>query len=120
MGHIDPPDRTDRAGSPAPSVTATTPSGQASERAARHHAHRTVRPRLSLGRDRVGTGRAAGRPYRRLMSKIVILIAALAMAVAGLGCGNSKTKELSRDVVSQPGHGADKDSLFRSGNLTKA
>src|SRR3954451_326558 len=54
------------------------------------------------------------------MSKIVILIAALAMAVAGLGCGNSKTKELSRDVVSQPGHGADKDSLFRSANLTKA
>jgi hypothetical protein len=53
------------------------------------------------------------------MSKIVILLAAVAMAA--IGCGSSsKTKELSRDVVSQPGHGADKDSLFRSANLAKA
>jgi hypothetical protein len=53
------------------------------------------------------------------MSKIVILLAAVAMAA--MGCGtSSKTKELSRDVVSQPGHGADKDSLFRSANLAKA
>lgn len=53
------------------------------------------------------------------MSKIVILLAAVAMAA--MGCGtSSKTKELSRDVVSKPGHGADKDSLFRSANLANA
>jgi hypothetical protein len=53
------------------------------------------------------------------MPKIVILLAAVAMAA--MGCGtSSKTKELSRDVVSQPGHGADKDSLFRSANFAKA
>jgi hypothetical protein len=54
------------------------------------------------------------------MSKLVIALAVLAMALGGLGCGNSKTQELSRDVVSKPGHGADKDSLFRSANLSKA
>jgi hypothetical protein len=54
------------------------------------------------------------------MSKIVIALAVLAMAAVGLGCGSSKTKELSRDVVSKPGHGADKDSLFRSANFAKA
>jgi hypothetical protein len=53
------------------------------------------------------------------MSKLVaILIATLALAAAG--CGSGKTQELSRDVVSKPGHGADKDSLFRSANLSKA
>jgi hypothetical protein len=53
------------------------------------------------------------------MFKIVaILIAAVALAAAG--CGSSKTQELSRDVVSKPGHGADKDSLFRSANFAKA
>lgn len=53
------------------------------------------------------------------MLKIVpILIAVVALAAAG--CGSSKTQELSRDVVSKPGHGADKDSLFRSANLRKA
>jgi hypothetical protein len=53
------------------------------------------------------------------MSKIVVLLAAVAMVA--MGCGtSSKTSELSRDVVSQPGHGADKDSLFRSANLGKA
>ena len=53
------------------------------------------------------------------MFKIVaILIAAFALAAAG--CGSSKTQELSRDVVSKPGHGADEDSLFRSVNFSKA
>jgi hypothetical protein len=54
------------------------------------------------------------------MSKIVIALAVLALAAVSVGCGNSKTQELSRDVVSKPGHGADKDSLFRSANLSKA
>jgi hypothetical protein len=54
------------------------------------------------------------------MSRIVIALAVLAMAVASVGCGNSNTRELTRDVVSEPGHGADKDSLFRSGNLSRA
>ena len=54
------------------------------------------------------------------MSKIVIALAVLALAAVSVGCGSSKTQELSRDVVSQPGHGADKDSLFRSANLSKA
>jgi hypothetical protein len=53
------------------------------------------------------------------MPKIVILLAVVAMAATGCGT-SSKTKELSRDVVSQPGHGADKDSLFRSANFAKA
>ena len=54
------------------------------------------------------------------MSKIVIALAVLALAAVSVGCGSSKTQELSRDVVSQPGHGADKDSLFLSANLSKA
>jgi hypothetical protein len=53
-----------------------------------------------------------------MMKLIAILIAAVALAAAG--CGSSKTQELSRDVVSKPGHGADKDSLFRSANFAKA
>jgi hypothetical protein len=54
------------------------------------------------------------------MSRIVIALAVLAMAVASVGCGNSSTQELTRDVTSKPGHGADKDSLFHSQNFAKA
>ena len=62
----------------------------------------------------------AGRTYRPHMSRIVIALAVLAMAVVSIGCGNSNTRELSQDVVPKPGHGSDKDSLFHSSNLAKA
>lgn len=54
---------------------------------------------------------------------IAALAAALALAATALGitaCGGSSTPQISQDVSSAPGAGADKDSLFHADNLAKA
>ena len=50
----------------------------------------------------------------------IFVVAAMAAAVVAGGCGSSNSQQTANDVSQGPGHGADKGSLYRAANLTKA